>query len=143
MSGDYMGDEFEPRKKHTYQSVQPPRRTMPVTRHSVTHTIRHTGDLKIYIIVGFYTNGDPGEVFVKIGKEGSTLAGLMDIIGVQISQMLQTSLPWGCIESNLLNTNFEPLNSEGKSIAHVIGKAITTILRDERSRFETGQVPLV
>ena len=121
--------------RHIYKPVPPPRRRMPVTRHSVTHMIRHSGQLKIYIIVGFFTNGDPGEVFLKIGKEGSTLAGLMDIIGIQMSQMMQHEIPWDTIGHNLLNTNFEPLDSNGKSIAHVIVLAITKILMDEKERF--------
>lgn len=125
---------------HTYQSIIPPRRRLPQTRRSVTHTIRHTGTLKIYITVGFYTNGDPGEVFIKIGKEGSTLAGLMDIIGVQISQMLQLSIPFDEIGRHLLLTNFEPLDMQGRSIAHVIAKAISAILLNERDRVDK-QVP--
>jgi len=111
---------------------------MPVTRHSVTHVIRHTGDLKIYIIVGFFKNGDPGEVFLKIGKEGSTLAGLMDIIGVQMSQMMQHEIPFDTIGRNLLNTNFEPLDANGKSIAHAVVTAITKILMDEKERFNAS-----
>lgn len=121
--------------RHSYKTIPPPRRRMPVTRHSVTHVIRHSGELKIYITVGFFTNGDPGEVFLKIGKEGSTLAGLMDIIGVQMSQMMQHEIPWDTISRNLLNTNFEPLDNNGKSIAHVIVTAITKILKDEKERF--------
>ncbi len=121
-------------ERHSYQTISPPRRRLPVTRHSITHTIRHSGELKIYIIVGFFTNGDPGEVFLKIGKEGSTLAGLMDIIGVQMSQMMQYEIPWERISRNLLNTNFEPLDSHGKSIAHAVVTAITKILTDEKDR---------
>lgn len=126
---------------HSYQPVIPPRRRLPPTRRSITHTIRHSGDLKIYITVGFFTNGDPGEVFLKIGKEGSTLAGLMDIIGVQISQMMQHEIPWDRIGRRLLNTNFEPLDEHGRSIAHVIANAITGILINERTRVEKETDP--
>ena len=122
-------------RRHSYKAVPPHRRRMPVTRRSVTHVIRHVGELKIYIIVGFFTNGDPGEVFLKIGKEGSTLAGLMDIIGVQMSQMMQHEIPWSRIGRNLLNTNFEPLDEHGKSIAHAVVTAITKIIKDEKDRF--------
>ncbi len=121
---------------HYYQAIEPDRRRMPETRSSVIHMIRHTGDLKIYVIVGFFTNGDPGEVFLKIGKEGSTLAGLMDIIGVQMSQMMQYSIPFERIGRNLLNTNFEPLNKEGKSIAHVIVTEITRLIKERKEAFE-------
>jgi len=124
------------KRKHVYQKVEPPRRRMPTTRHSVTHCIRHSGDLKIYIIVGFFTNGDPGEVFLKIGKEGSTLAGLMDIIGVCISQMMQYEVPWDRVGRNFLNTNFEPLDADGRSIVHVISSAITKIVKDEKDRIQ-------
>ncbi len=124
--------------RHYYKAKPPPRRRMPVTRHSITHVIRHAGELKIYIIVGFFSNGDPGEVFLKIGKEGSTLAGLMDLIGVQMSQMMQHEIPWDTISRNFLNTNFEPLDSAGKSIAHAVVIAITKILKDEKERFHNA-----
>ena len=115
--------------KHVYKQTEPPRRHLPTTRKSVTHVARHKGDLKIYIIVGFFTNGDPGEVFIKIGKEGSTLAGLLDILGVLISTMLQYEIPWERIARNLRDTNFEPLDSNGNSIAHVIVESVDKILQ--------------
>lgn len=122
------------RTPHQYQAIEPPRRRMSSVRSSVTHCVRHSGDLKIYIIVGFFTNGDPGELFIKIGKEGSTLAGLMDIVGVCVSQMLQYSIPWDRIARSFYHTNFEPLNIEGKSIAHAIVEAADKLIKDYKEQ---------
>lgn len=124
------------RTKHQYKAIEPQRRRLPHTRSSVVHCIRHAGDLKIYIIVGFYTNGDPGEVFLKIGKEGSTLAGVMDILGACISQMMQYNIPWKRISRSLRNTNFAPLNVEGKSIAHAIVRAVDKIVKERKEAFD-------
>ena len=121
---------------HQYQAIEPDRRRMPDTRSSMTHCIKHVGQLKIYIIVGFYDNGDPGELFIKIGKEGSTLAGIMDILGVLISQMMQYNIPWDRIARNLYHTNFEPLNLEGNSIAHVIVTETTRLIKERKEAFE-------
>lgn len=102
------------------------RRHLPDTRPSLTSRIEHVGELDIYVTVGFYEDNTPGEVFIKIAKEGSTLAGLIDIIAVCMSLMLQYEVPWDRVSKKFRNTNFEPLNAEGKSIAHAI---VTTVDR--------------
>lgn len=104
------------------------RRHLPDTRRSLTQRIEHVGDLDIYVTVGFYDDGDPGEVFIKIAKEGSTLAGLIDIIAVCMSLMLQFGVPWERVARKFRHTNFEPLNEKGKSIAHVIVVAVDELI---------------
>jgi len=103
---------------------------LPNQRRSITRRIEHTPQLDIYIIVGFYNNDTslPGEVFIKIAKEGSTLSGLMDCLAVCMSLMLQYGVPWERIARKLRHTNFEPLNAEGKSIAHAIVTAVDDII---------------
>ena len=62
---------------HFPEMSQPRRERLPETRISITHKFEianHDG----YIIVGLYNDGRPGEVFLKMGKEGSTLGGLRD-----------------------------------------------------------------
>ena len=67
---------------------------LPPDRRGVTRRIKHSGELDIYVTVNFFPAGHPGEVFIKIGKEGSTLAGLVDMSAVLMSVMLQYGIPW-------------------------------------------------
>ena len=111
--------------------IEPPRRRLPDTRKSVTRRVQHAGELDLYITVGFYSRMHalaPGEVFVKIGKEGSTLQAMVDLIAIQISMMLQYGIPWGRIADKLVYTNFEPLNNNGESVAHVIATTVTELI---------------
>lgn len=111
--------------------IEPDRRRLPNTRKSVTRRIEHSGELDIYITVGFFDQMHAcvaGEVFIKIGKEGSTLQGLMDIIAIQMSIMLQYGIPWPRIARKIRDTNFEPLNKDGKSVAHAIVQAVDELV---------------
>jgi ribonucleoside-diphosphate reductase alpha chain len=108
--------------------TEPDRMHLPDTPNSITRRIEHNQNLDIYVTVGFFETGIPGEVFVKIGKEGSTLAGLADWAAVLMSLMLQYHIPWERIARKVRHTNFEPINSEGKSIAHSIVAAVDLIL---------------
>src|SRR5262249_54220518 len=61
-----------------------------------------------YIHVGFYEDGTPGEIFVKMAKEGSTISGLMDTIGVLTSMALQYGVPLEVLVSKFSHARFEP-----------------------------------
>jgi ribonucleoside-diphosphate reductase alpha chain len=61
-----------------------------------------------HIIVGMYGEGTPGEVFIKMVKEGSTLSGFMDGLALSISVLLQYGVPLKVIVDKLTNTRFEP-----------------------------------
>lgn len=123
--------------------TQPRRTRLPDTRASVTHRISHTGDLDVYITVGFYTPDkdsveQPGEIFVKLGKEGSTLGGLVDGLAVSWSLALQYGIPWERLSRKLRDTKFEPLNHEGKSVLHAIVVAVDRILSERGSNPTKG-----
>jgi ribonucleoside-diphosphate reductase alpha chain len=105
------------------------RKHLPETRHSVTRRVPHLTDLDIYVVVGFFEDGEPGEIFIKLGKEGSTLRGLLDIIGLLMSQALQYGISWEQISKNIRNTNFEPRDSDGFSIGHTVVLAVDEILK--------------
>jgi len=84
------------------------RRRLPDTRQSVTHKFsvsRHEG----YITVGLYPDGRPGEVFITMAKEGSTIGGLMDCFGTAISMGLQYGVPLDVYVNKFSHTRFEPL----------------------------------
>jgi len=83
------------------------REKMPVERASVTHKFS-VGGHEGYITVGMYEDGRPGEVFIKMAKEGSTLSGIMDGLAMTISLGLQYGVPLKVFVDKLLNTRFEP-----------------------------------
>jgi ribonucleoside-diphosphate reductase alpha chain len=61
-----------------------------------------------YITVGMYEDGRPGEIFIKMSKEGSTLSGVMDGLALTISLGLQYGVPLKVFVDKLVNTRFEP-----------------------------------
>jgi ribonucleoside-diphosphate reductase alpha chain len=85
----------------------PKRERLPETRRSLTHKFE-VCDLEGYITVGFYDDGRPGEVFVKIAKHGSTISGLVDTIAVLTSMALQYGVPVEALARKFEFTRFEP-----------------------------------
>jgi len=85
----------------------PTRTRLPETRTSITHKFE-IGEHNGYIIVGLYEDGQPGEVFLKMGKEGSTLGGLLDCIGILTSVALQHGVPVETLVNKLSHVRFEP-----------------------------------
>ncbi len=91
----------------TLERPRPYREHLPDERKSITHKFR-VGDQEGYITVGLYEDGRPGEIFVKIAKEGSTVSGLMDAVALLTSVTLQYGVPVGDLSRKLKNTRFEP-----------------------------------
>jgi ribonucleoside-diphosphate reductase alpha chain len=87
--------------------LAPRRDRLPDTRRSVTHKFNVVGH-EGYLTVGFYDDGRPGEMFVTMAKEGSTIAGLMDWIGTQTSLMLQYGVPLHAIVRKAAGMHFQP-----------------------------------
>ncbi|HYA96586.1 MAG TPA: vitamin B12-dependent ribonucleotide reductase, partial [Methylomirabilota bacterium] len=83
------------------------REKMPTDRFSVTHKFA-VGGHEGYITVGLYEDGRPGEVFIKMSKEGSTLSGIMDGLALTLSIGLQYGVPLKALVDKLMNTRFEP-----------------------------------
>lgn len=83
------------------------RRKLPEERKSVTHRFS-VGGHKGYLIVGLYEQGTPGEIFIKMSKEGSTLCGFMDGVALSISVDLQYGVPLKTLVDKLTNTRFDP-----------------------------------
>ena len=88
-------------------STPEPRRRLPDERPAVTHKFR-VGEQEGYLTVGLYDDGSPGEVFVKISKEGSTVSGLTDAIAILTSIALQYGVPLDKLAEKLERTHFEP-----------------------------------
>jgi len=83
------------------------RRKLPDERQSLTHKFSIAGH-EGYIHVGLYETGEPGEIFVKMAKEGSTISGLMDSFATAISLALQHGVPLRLIVDKFSRTRFEP-----------------------------------
>jgi ribonucleoside-diphosphate reductase alpha chain len=83
------------------------RHRLPDTRPAVNHKFSiggHDG----YLNVGLYENGQPGEIFITVAKEGSTLSGLMDSFALVFSIALQHGVPLEVLVSKLAHTSFDP-----------------------------------
>ena len=93
---------------------RPFREHLPDERRSVTHKFR-VGDQEGYITAGLYDDGRPGEIFVKIAKEGSTVSGLMDAVALLTSVTLQYGVPIEHVSPKLKSTRFEPYGRTGNS----------------------------
>ena len=89
------------------QEVRPIRRRLPNERASITHKFSVAGH-EGYITVGFYEDGGPGEVFLKMSKEGSVISGLMDTIATMTSISLQYGVPLESLVSKFSHVGFEP-----------------------------------
>jgi len=85
----------------------PVRRRLPQDCRSLRHKFDIAGH-EGYIHIGQYDDGTPGELFVKIAKEGSTIAGLMDTIGILTSMALQYGVPLDVLVSKFSHVRFEP-----------------------------------
>jgi ribonucleoside-diphosphate reductase alpha chain len=111
---DVVEVEAEPVEKVVERIVEkvvtvkePVRRKLPRSRSSKTFEFR-VADCKGFIMVGEYEDGRPGEIFVRISKQGSTLAGIMDAFAISISYGLQYGVPLRAYVETFTNTRFEP-----------------------------------
>jgi len=85
----------------------PYRRRMPYTRQSLTHKFEVAGH-EGYLTVGMYDDGSPGELFITMAKEGSTVGGTMDAFGTAISLCLQYGVPVRELCQKFAHSRFEP-----------------------------------
>ncbi len=86
---------------------RPLRRKLPNERQSITHKFSISGH-EGYITVGMYEDGTPGEIFLTMSKEGSTISGLMDSFATAISLALQYGVPLKTLVDKFAHSRFEP-----------------------------------
>ncbi|MGD0541342.1 MAG: hypothetical protein ABSB33_07485, partial [Tepidisphaeraceae bacterium] len=86
---------------------RPLRRRLPDTRNATTHKF-DVGGHEGYITVGLYVDGSPGEIFIRMAKEGSTIGGLMDTIATLVSVSLQYGVPVESLVRKFEHVRFEP-----------------------------------
>ena len=104
------------------------RRKLPAERNSITHKFS-VGGHEGYLTVGKYEDGAPGEIFIKMAKEGSTLSGIMDAFALSVSIALQYGVPLRALVDKFCNSRFEPSGYTGnqeiryaKSVVDYIGR---------------------
>jgi ribonucleoside-diphosphate reductase alpha chain len=86
---------------------RPVRRKLPDERRSITHKFS-IGGHEGYITVGMYDDGSPGEIFITMAKEGSTISGLMDAFATAVSFNLQYGVPLKFLVDKFAHVRFEP-----------------------------------
>ena len=86
---------------------KPYRRRLPAERTAITHKFDISGH-EGYITVGLYPDGQPGEIFLKMAKEGSTISGLMDTFATTVSVALQYGVPLHDLVHKFAHVRFEP-----------------------------------
>ena len=89
------------------QLQRPMRRRLPDTRRSLTHKFNIAGH-EGYLTVGLYEDGAPGELFITMAKEGSTIGGVMDSLGTAVSVALQYGVPVESLVKKFTHQRFEP-----------------------------------
>jgi ribonucleoside-diphosphate reductase alpha chain len=123
---------IEPMQRELFARAQ--REKMPAERSSVTHKFS-VGGHEGYITVGLYEDGRPGEVFIKMSKEGSTLSGVMDGLALTISIGLQYGVPLKVFVDKLLNTRFEPSGITANPNIRFVSSVLDYIARWLGGRF--------
>ena len=128
------------------EAKKPHRRRLPSERTAVTHKFDVAGH-EGYITVGLYPDGQPGEIFLKMAKEGSTVSGLMDTVATSVSLALQYGVPLRDLVNKFAHVRFEPSGFTGNQEIPIAKSIVDYIFRWLGSRFlpadERAQIGLV
>ncbi|HZY92417.1 MAG TPA: vitamin B12-dependent ribonucleotide reductase, partial [Thermoplasmata archaeon] len=122
----------------------PQRERLPDARKAVTHHFQ-VGGHDGYVTVGLYPDGRPGEIFFRVTKEGSTVNGLMDSLGISMSMALQHGVPLKDLVRKLAHMRFEPAGATNnpqirfaKSIPDYVARWLATEFLTEDDRRAIG-----
>ncbi len=136
-------------KEETEQAAKKPafkpiRRKLPSVRNAITHKF-NIGGHEGYITVGMYDDGKPGEIFLVMAKEGSSISGLMDSFATAISLALQYGVPLKVLIDKFSHVRFEPSGHTGnqqipfaKSIVDYIFRWLASKFLDAEEQLQTG-----
>ncbi|MGB7136055.1 MAG: vitamin B12-dependent ribonucleotide reductase, partial [Acidobacteriaceae bacterium] len=131
----------EAERSDLQQSEAPPRAVrhrLPDERASLTHKFSIAGH-EGYITVGLYPNGQPGEIFIRMAKEGSTVSGLMDSFATAASLALQHGVPLRVLCEKFAHSRFEPSGWTGNEHIGYAKSIMDYIFRWLQLRFLSGQ----
>jgi hypothetical protein len=112
-AGADLAASAQPQNVEAPDVSAPNRRKLPDERQAITHKFS-IGGHEGYITVGMFEDGAPGEIFITMAKEGSTISGLMDSIAVAISLTLQYGVPLKFLVDKFAHVRFEPSGWTGK-----------------------------
>ena len=132
---------FEAAQQAAQDLNAPPRAVrhrLPEERASITHKFSIAGH-EGYITVGLYPTGQPGEIFIKMAKEGSTVSGLMDAFATSISLALQHGVPLRVLCEKFAHTRFEPSGWTGNEQIGYAKSLMDYIFRWLNLRFLSGE----
>jgi ribonucleoside-diphosphate reductase alpha chain len=133
---------FEAVAKAAEQDLNGPpravRHRLPEERASITHKFSIAGH-EGYITVGLYPTGQPGEIFIKMAKEGSTVSGMMDSFATAISLALQHGVPLRVVCEKFAHTRFEPSGWTGNEKIGYAKSLMDYIFRWLNLRFLSGE----
>ncbi|MEX0784607.1 MAG: LAGLIDADG family homing endonuclease [Dehalococcoidia bacterium] len=107
---------------------RPIRRKLPDERQAITHKFR-VGEQEGYMTVGLFADGTPGEVFINISKQGSTVSGLMDSVAMLTSYALQYGVPLEEIANKMKNSRFEPSGPTGNKAIPIATSIVDYVFR--------------
>jgi ribonucleoside-diphosphate reductase alpha chain len=129
---------------HAVGADGPPavRRRLPDERHSLTHHFS-VGGQEGYVTVGLYENGLPGELFIRMAKEGSTVSGLMDSFATAVSLALQYGVPLRVLCDKFSHTRFEPSGWSGNPKIGYAKSLMDYLFRWLELRFLKGEQGLL
>ena len=116
------------------EAGRPHRRRLPTERTAITHKFDISGH-EGYITVGLYPDGQPGEIFLKMAKEGSTVSGLMDTFATTVSVALQYGVPLRDLVNKFAHVRFEPSGFTGNQEIPIAKSIVDYIFRWLGSRF--------
>jgi len=115
--------------KTNHSAHTPKRRKLEPLRHGLTKRTEACG-LKYYVTVNFFSSGEPAEVFIRIAKEGTAIAGFVEALAITISIALQYNVPWSVLYDKYLHQIFEPRDDDNPSLVHAIGSTISDIIKE-------------
>lgn len=114
--------------------ASPQRKRLPDERPAVNHKATINGH-ELYLTVGLYDNGQPGEMFLTMAKEGSTISGLMDAFATAISIALQYGVPLKVLCDKFQNSRFEPCGFTGNKDIPIAKSLMDYIFRWLEKKF--------
>ena len=114
------------------------RRRLPDERRSLTHHFS-VGGQEGYVTVGLYEDGVPGEMFIRMSKEGSTVSGLMDSFATAVSLALQYGVPLKVLCDKFSHTRFEPSGWSGNPTIGYAKSLMDYLFRWIELRFLKGE----
>ncbi|MFH0820309.1 MAG: adenosylcobalamin-dependent ribonucleoside-diphosphate reductase [Candidatus Peregrinibacteria bacterium] len=127
---------------------RPIRHKLPNERQSITHKFSIAGH-EGYFTVGLYEDGTPGEFFIKMSKEGSTLSGIMDALALSLSLNMQYGVPLEVLVGKFTHTRFEPAGMTAnpeipmvKSMMDYIGRwlAVKFLSKEDAKKYHNSEL---